>query len=83
MLNLTLAENCDSVEIIENSGVISQVGYARATKELYVEFVNGSVYTYVDVPETLYAEFLNAKSRGSFLNTEITPVFDSYLLEEI
>jgi hypothetical protein len=83
MMNLTLAQNCDSVEIIEGSAVIAQVGYSRSASELYVEFVSGAVYTYTKVPEAVYIEFLNAESRGNFLNTEITPVYDGYLLEEI
>ena len=83
MMNLTLTKNCDSVEVIEDSAVIAQVGYSRTSNELYVEFKNGSVYTYIEVPESVYIEFLNADSRGNYLNTEIVPEYFSFKLDEI
>jgi len=42
---------------------------------LEVEFQNGNVYQYFDVPEAVYQEFRQAPSRGQFLNTNIKGVY--------
>ena len=54
-----------------NSSNIAEVGYDLATMTLEVAFLNGSVYQYFDVPETLYQEFMQATSKGQFLNRNI------------
>ena len=34
---------------------------------LQVEFKNGSVYEYYEVPENVYVAFMNADSKGRFI----------------
>jgi hypothetical protein len=53
------------------SSNIASVGYDEANCILEVEFKNGSVYEYFDVPEHLYREFREAGSLGTFLNSHI------------
>lgn len=45
-------------------------------RELQVRFLNGSTYSYSDVPEEIYEEFLNAPSKGSYLNRMIKGVYN-------
>lgn len=54
-----------------NSSNIDAIGYDLASQEVYVRFLNGSLYVYRGVPEFLYDEFKAAPSYGSFLHRNI------------
>ena len=54
-----------------NSSTIAEVGYDYNTNSLYVNFTNGREYVYGNVPVAVYAQFLEADSKGKFLNQEI------------
>lgn len=54
-----------------DSSTVADVGYDHATMTLEVGFLNGTVYQYFDVPETLAQEFMQAPSKGAFLNASI------------
>jgi len=58
-----------------SSSNLSSVGYDSQKKVLEVEFKNGSVYQYFEVPESKYAELIEASSVGSYFNTHIKNVF--------
>lgn len=53
------------------SSNVASVGYDANTMTLEVEFTNGSVYQYCDVPVTEYQALLNASSVGTYLNQNI------------
>ena len=48
------------------SSSISSVGYNAASKTLEVEFHNGSLYRYYDVPQSVYDAWMAAPSKGQF-----------------
>jgi hypothetical protein len=54
-----------------SSSNVSSVGYDPATQTLEVEFSNGNVYQYFDVPEPVYQQLIQAASLGAFLNGNI------------
>lgn len=54
-----------------SSSNVASVGYDAYTMTLEVEFTNGSVYQYFDVPETEYQALVSASSVGSYLNRNI------------
>lgn len=54
-----------------NSSNVATAGYDPASSTLEVEFLNGNVYQYFDVPEGVYEAFRQAESPGKFLNTNI------------
>ena len=54
-----------------SSSNIASVGYDEANSILEVEFINGSVYEYFDVPERVYREFIGSGSLGAYLNSQI------------
>lgn len=63
------------------STAISHVGYDAATRRLFVTFLgSGKTYVYADVPESEYADFRTAASKGRFFNARIR---DRYLYEEM
>jgi hypothetical protein len=59
-----------------NSSSVQSVGYDLATGTLELEYVNGSVYQYYEVPQPTYAGLLAAPSIGNYVNTQIKPYFD-------
>lgn len=55
---------------VQSSNVAS-VGYDSGTLTLEVEFTNGMVYQYFDVPEVEYHNLIGAGSVGKYLNQNI------------
>lgn len=60
------------------SSNLASVGYDPATATLEVEFLNGSVYQYFGVPESVYEGLLNAPSKGSYLDQHVKKAGYSY-----
>ena len=58
-----------------DSSAIRSVGYDAKSQILEIEFTNGSVYDYYDVPHEIYQEFCEADSMGAFVNFRIKPNF--------
>lgn len=55
---------------------IEAIGWDMEARELYVQFRSGRTYIYSDVSAETYQEFMQADSKGSYLNREIKPHFD-------
>jgi len=53
------------------SSNIASIGYDEGTETLAVEFLNGTVYQYYNVPVNMYEQLMQAASKGRFLNTYI------------
>lgn len=49
------------------SSNVTSVGYDPGSGTLEVEFHNGSIYQYFDVPEAIYNGLIHADSVGGFL----------------
>jgi|SRR3954465_7910486 hypothetical protein len=58
------------------SDCITSVGYQWPTHVLEIEFTNGSVYQYFNVPSTVYRRLLCAESHGTFFNEEIKDAYE-------
>jgi len=54
-----------------SSSNVASVGYDPSTLTLEVEFNNGSIYQYFDVPEIVYHELMRASSIGKFMHANI------------
>lgn len=62
--------------IFVDSSNVEAIGYAPQTQELYVRFIkSGETYIYYNVEEWVFAEFLQADSKGRYLNTRIKPSY--------
>jgi len=57
-------------ESVASSNVVS-VGYDEPSETLEVEFTNGTIYQYFNVGAALFEQFMQASSKGQFLNTYI------------
>jgi hypothetical protein len=53
------------------SSSIERFGYDDANQALYVEFENGSVYQYFDVPQSIFEQMKTTPSKGRFLAQSI------------
>ena len=58
-------------KITVNSSTIEALEYDYNNHSLYVYFTNGREYVYGNVPVEVYAKFLEADSKGKYLNSEI------------
>ena len=54
-----------------HSSAISAVGYSKRLHLLEIEFVNGAIYRYLDVPPDVYRDLLAAKSKARFYDQTI------------
>ncbi|PYJ23343.1 MAG: KTSC domain-containing protein [Verrucomicrobia bacterium] len=53
------------------STAIAAVGYSKRRHILEIEFVNGAVYRYVDVPAAVYRDLMSAESKARFYDSNI------------
>lgn len=59
---------------VTSSSIVS-VGYDDATQQLEVEFANGGIYQYADVPASAHAALVAAQSIGKHFAKHIRPTF--------
>lgn len=62
------------------SSNIASVGYDEKKLVLEVEFGNGNVYQYQNVPQDVYKDLMTASSHGQYFNKVVKGV---YLCEKI
>jgi len=53
------------------SSNIKSIGFDPEDKILEIEFHDGGIYQYFDVPQTIYNDLITAKSHGSFFHKHI------------
>ena len=58
-----------------DSSNIESIGYDEDAQELHVQFLSTGLYVYSGVPREVFDGFMNASSKGSFLNREIKAVY--------
>ena len=61
-----------------DSSALRSVGYDPKLQVLQIEFINGSVCDYYNVPPQTYQEFCEADSMGAFVNFRIKPNFECH-----
>lgn len=57
-------------QLVESSNLAS-IGYDAENESLEVEFKNGGIYQYFDVPENVYDELMSASSHGQYFDRNI------------
>lgn len=65
---------------IDSSGVRA-VGYEEERQTLYVQYVDGDLYEYFEVPASEVIDLFQADSIGWFVNKRIKPYYDYRKLE--
>jgi hypothetical protein len=68
-------EGRDMERVEVDSSNLASVGHDSGSETLEVEFKNGSVYQYYNVPDALFSELMAASSKGAFFNTYIRNAF--------
>jgi KTSC domain len=64
------------------SSAIAKVGYTKRHHILEIEFVNGAVYRYLDVPVTVYRDLMSAESKARFYDSNIRKHYRSVLVRQ-
>ncbi|MEH2379353.1 MAG: KTSC domain-containing protein [Nostoc sp.] len=54
-----------------SSSNVASIGYDAEHQILEVEFLNGSLYQYFNIPQSLYQGLMSATSHGTYLDTYI------------
>ncbi|CCH49338.1 KTSC domain-containing protein [Pseudodesulfovibrio piezophilus] len=62
------------MENVESSN-LAAVGYDEDSSTMQVEFNNGSIYQYFDVPEHVFEELRDADSVGRYFNANVKGVY--------
>jgi hypothetical protein len=58
------------------SSMMSRVEYDEDDSELDITFKSGKTYRYRTVPPDIYADLLDAESKGEFFNEKIKDIFE-------
>ena len=64
------------------STAIAKVGYSKRRHILEIEFLNGAVYRYFDVPGSAYRELMSAESKARFYDSNIKKHYRSVLIRQ-
>ena len=62
------------------SSAIAKVGYSKRRHMLEIEFVNGAVYRYLDVPVEVYRGLMSSESKARFYDSNIRGLYRSVLV---
>ena len=54
-----------------DSSNVEAIGYDPATQELHVQFLKSGTYVYFGVEESVFHEFMQAPSKGQYLNETV------------
>ena len=57
------------------SSNISTVGYDETSQTLEIEFNNGGIYQYFDVPVAQYVELMRSESVGTYFSANIRAMY--------
>jgi len=64
------------------STAIAKVVYSKRRRILEIEFVNGAVYRYLDVPIAVYRDPISAESKARFYDSNIRKHYRSVLVRQ-
>ena len=62
------------------SSAIAKIGYSKRRHVLEIEFGNGAVYRYFDVPLSVYDDLMSAESKARFYDSSIKKHYRSVLV---
>jgi len=59
-----------------SSSNIASIGYDSGNSTLEIEFHNGGIYQYFNVPETIHNGIMSASSHGTYFHEHIKDVYE-------
>jgi hypothetical protein len=63
------------------SSAIAKVGYSKRRHVLEIEFLNGAVYRYFDVPVVVYRELMSSQSKARFYDSNVKRHYRAVLVQ--
>lgn len=63
-----------TMQDVESSN-IRQVGYNRKAKQMRIQFTNGGLFQYKEVPNEVFDEMMASKSVGSYFSKNIRNIY--------
>ena len=54
-----------------HSSAVAAIGYSRRLHVLEIEFVNGAIYRYLEVPPKIYRQLMSAESKARFYDENV------------
>src|SRR5205823_6933992 len=60
-----------------DSTAIAKVGYSKRRRILEIEFVNGAIYRYLDVPASVYRDLMSAQSKARYYDVNLKGTYQS------
>ncbi|SHL41810.1 KTSC domain-containing protein [Nitrosospira sp. Nsp11] len=61
--------------VFVSSTSIRAVGYDPKTRKLEIEFINGGIYRFSGVPDTIHARLMASHSKGQYFAAHIKDVY--------
>jgi hypothetical protein len=58
-----------------DSSALAAVGYSKRLRALEIEFHDGLIYRYLDVPGSIYTDMMHAESKAHFYNQNVRGKF--------
>lgn len=62
------------------SSAIAKVGYSKRRHILEIEFINGAVYRYLDIPLSVHRDLMSAESKTRFYDSNIRNHYHSIVV---
>ncbi len=62
--------------IVSNSSLVLRVDYDNLMNSMKVFFIGGGVYTFLEVPKTVFENFKQAESAGKFFHGNVKNKFE-------
>jgi len=59
------------------SRILRSVGYNDSAKILEIEFQNGQIYQFSDVPPKVFADLMHSDEIGKYFSEKVRPKFQS------
>ncbi len=57
-------------QLVQSSG-LAAVGYSKRRHILEIEFTNGAIYRYVEVPSSVHRDLMSAESKARFYDENV------------
>ena len=64
------------------SSAVAKVGYSKRRHILEIEFVNGAVYRYFDIPFSVHRDLMSAESKARFYDSNIRKHYHSVVVRQ-
>jgi hypothetical protein len=75
---VTMATAAEPAKIVSHirrepipSSALTAAGYSKRHHIMEIEFCNGAIYRYLDVPASVYQEFMGAESKAQYYDWNI------------